>query len=109
MVLITPEKTSVLECTEASQTFSDKPVEGLETMADVYTMALDKQNLSELEQCLAAKMYMNSLPANNMTARVYGISDGRMGKIVRLWTERWEKKGYKQKKWRSTFDTNTNE
>ena len=42
VVLITPEKTSVLECTEASQTFSDKPVEGYANMADVYTMALDK-------------------------------------------------------------------
>ena len=38
-MLITPEKTSVLECTEASQTFSDKPVEGFENMADLFAMA----------------------------------------------------------------------
>ena len=41
VVLITPEKTSVLECTEASQTFSDTPVPGLENVADIYAIAAD--------------------------------------------------------------------
>jgi hypothetical protein len=41
IILITPENTTVLECTEASQTFSDKPLEGLGHFADLYTMALD--------------------------------------------------------------------
>ena len=55
VVLITPEKTSVLECTEASQTFSDKPVEGYDNMADVYTMALDKCSEEVVEQLPHAK------------------------------------------------------
>lgn len=55
VVLITPEKTSVLECTEASQTFSDKPVEGYANMADVYTMALDKCSKEVIEQLPHAK------------------------------------------------------
>ena len=38
VVLVTPEKTSVLECTEASQTFSDKPIEGFERFFDLYLM-----------------------------------------------------------------------
>ena len=41
VMLITPESTCVLECTEASQTFSDKPLEGSKTYADLYTLALD--------------------------------------------------------------------
>ena len=41
VMLITPESTCVLECTEASQTFSDKPLEGSSTYADLYTLALD--------------------------------------------------------------------
>ena len=40
----------MLECTEASQTFSDKPVEGYDNMADVYTMALDKCSEEVVEQ-----------------------------------------------------------
>ena len=50
VILITPEMTSVLECTEASQTFSDAPVAGLERLDDVYTMALDHASQEVREQ-----------------------------------------------------------
>ena len=40
-MLITPERTSVLECTEASQTFSDTPETGLPFYSDLYSLALD--------------------------------------------------------------------
>ena len=43
VLLITPEKTSVLECTEASQTFSDKGIEGYEHLYDLYTMATNEK------------------------------------------------------------------
>lgn len=39
VLLITPEKTSVLECTEASQTFSDQAIPGYDNLYDLYTMA----------------------------------------------------------------------
>ncbi len=45
----------MLECTEASQTFSDKPVEGYESMADVYTMTLDKCSKDVVDQLPKAK------------------------------------------------------
>jgi hypothetical protein len=53
--LITPENTTVLECTEASQTFSDKPLEGLGHFADLYTMALDTCSPEIHEQMGKAK------------------------------------------------------
>ena len=54
-MLITPDATSVLECTEASQTFSDKPLEGFGTYSDFYTMALDTASKEVLEQMAKAK------------------------------------------------------
>ena len=39
VMLVTPETTSVLECTEASQTFSDPPEPGLSHYADLYNLA----------------------------------------------------------------------
>ena len=41
VMLITPERSSVLECTEASQTFSDTPEAGLPFYSDLYSLALD--------------------------------------------------------------------
>ena len=41
VMLITPERSSVLECTEASQTFSDTPETGLPFYSDLYSLALD--------------------------------------------------------------------
>lgn len=55
IILITPENTTVLECTEASQTFSDKPLEGLGHFADLYTMALDTCSNEVLDQMQKAK------------------------------------------------------
>ena len=39
VMLVTPERTSVLECTEASQTFSDTPEPGLSHYADLFNLA----------------------------------------------------------------------
>lgn len=62
VVLVTPEKTSVLECTEASQTFSDKPVEGFENMADIYCMAVDHCSPEVKEQLPKSKaVFVNTV------------------------------------------------
>ena len=55
VMLITPDNTSVLECTEASQTFNDKPLEGSGIYADLYTMALDTCSKEVVEQMDKAK------------------------------------------------------
>ena len=61
-MLITPDATSVLECTEASQTFSDKPLEGFGTYSDFYTMALDTASKEVLEQMAKAKaVFVNTV------------------------------------------------
>eukprot|EP00095_Tigriopus_kingsejongensis_P003535 snap_masked-scaffold106_size358372-processed-gene-1.3 protein:Tk03535 transcript:snap_masked-scaffold106_size358372-processed-gene-1.3-mRNA-1 annotation:"axonemal 84 kda protein" len=62
VVLITPRKTSVLECTEASQTFSDESVPGMGNLADVYTMALDHGSKEVREQLPKAKaVFVNTV------------------------------------------------
>ena len=62
VMLITPESTSVLECTEASQTFSDKPLEGSRTYSDLYTLALDICKEDVHEQMAKAKaVFVNSV------------------------------------------------
>ncbi len=62
VVLITPQKTSVLECTEASQTFSDAPVEGYEHFYDLYLMAGDKCSPEVKEQLGKAKaVFVNTV------------------------------------------------
>ena len=62
VMLITPECTSVLECTEASQTFSDKPLEGSSTYADLYTLALDICKEDVHQQMAKAKaVFVNSV------------------------------------------------
>ena len=61
-MLITPESTSVLECTEASQTFSDKPLEGSKTYSDLYTLALDTCKEDVHQQMAKAKaVFVNSV------------------------------------------------
>ena len=61
-MLITPESTSVLECTEASQTFSDKPLEGSKHYADLYTLALDICKEDVHQQMAKAKaVFVNSV------------------------------------------------
>ena len=62
VMLVTPDNTSVLECTEASQTFSDKPLEGSELYADLYTMALDTCSKEVVEQMDKAKaVFVNTV------------------------------------------------
>lgn len=63
VLLITPEKTSVLECTEASQTFSDKPVEGFESLYDLYTMAKSDLCSKEVREQLpkAKAVFVNTV------------------------------------------------
>ena len=62
VMLITPESTSVLECTEASQTFSDKPLEGSKTYSDLYTLALDTCKEDVHQQMAKAKaVFVNSV------------------------------------------------
>ena len=62
VVLITPENTCVLECTEASQTFSDKPLEGSSIYTDLYSMTLDVAKPEVLEQMTKAKaVFVNSV------------------------------------------------
>ena len=62
VMLITPESTSVLECTEASQTFSDKPLEGSKHYADLYTLALDICKEDVHQQMAKAKaVFVNSV------------------------------------------------
>lgn len=62
VVLVTPQKTSVLECTEASQTFSDEAVPGMGNLADVYTMALDLGSEEVKEQIPKAKaVFVNTV------------------------------------------------
>ena len=41
MILVTSDRTATLECTEASQTFSDKPEENLPFYADLYNLAVN--------------------------------------------------------------------
>ena len=61
-MLITPENTSVLECTEASQTFSDKPLEGSSTYSDLYSLAMDICAPEVHEQMSKAKaVFVNSV------------------------------------------------
>lgn len=61
-MLITPEATSVLECTEASQTFSDKPLEGTSIHSDLYTLALETCTPEVHEQMSKAKaVFVNSV------------------------------------------------
>uniref|UniRef100_A0A0K2TFR8 Cancer susceptibility candidate protein 1 homolog [Apis mellifera] n=1 Tax=Lepeophtheirus salmonis TaxID=72036 RepID=A0A0K2TFR8_LEPSM len=55
VILVTPEKTSVLECTEASQTFNDKPIENFENFPDLYSMILDVAPEPVLKQMEKAK------------------------------------------------------
>lgn len=61
-MLITPEKTSVLECTEASQTFSDVPVPGFENVADLYSMAGNSCSQEVKDQLPKAKaVFVNTV------------------------------------------------
>ena len=61
-MLITPENTCVLECTEASQTFSDKPLEGSSIYTDLYSMTLDVAKPDVVEQMTKAKaVFVNSV------------------------------------------------
>ena len=62
VMLVTPERTSVLECTEASQTFSDTPETGLPFYSDLYNLALDhcsKQVTKQMEQ--ATPIFVDSV------------------------------------------------
>ena len=62
VMLITPENTSVLECTEASQTFNDKPLEGSGIYADLHTMALDTCSKEVVEQMEKGKaIFVNTV------------------------------------------------
>ena len=62
VMLITPENTCVLECTEASQTFSDKPLEGSKIYSDLYSLALDVCKEDVHEQMGKAKaVFLNSV------------------------------------------------
>ena len=62
VMLITPDNTSVLECTEASQTFSDKSLEGSGIYADLYTMALDTCSTEVIQQMDKAKaVFVNTV------------------------------------------------
>ena len=62
VMLITPDNTSVLECTEASQTFSDKPLEGSGSYADLYTMTLDTASPEVIQQMEKAKaVFVNTV------------------------------------------------
>ncbi len=59
---MTPEKTSVLECTEASQTFCPKAVEGFDSLVDLYTMAMDKCSEEVKQQLPKAKaVFVNTV------------------------------------------------
>ena len=61
-MLVTPERTSVLECTEASQTFSDTPEEGLPFYADLYNLALDHCSSKVTHQMgLATPIFVDSV------------------------------------------------
>jgi len=62
VMLITPENTTVLECTEASQTFNDKPLEGSGYYSDLYTMMLDTSTPEVLDQMAKAKpVFVNTV------------------------------------------------
>ena len=53
---------STLECTEASQTFSDKPLEGSKIYSDLYSLTLDTAKPEVLEQMKKAKaVFLNSV------------------------------------------------
>jgi len=54
VMLVTPERTSVLECTEASQAFSDTPEEGLGFYSDLYSLALSHCSSSVTSQMAEA-------------------------------------------------------
>lgn len=71
VVLVTPEKTSVLECTEASQTFSEKPVAGFDNLFDLYTMALDKCSQPVQDQLpLAEAVFVDTVYRFLMASKV---------------------------------------
>jgi hypothetical protein len=49
--------------------------------------------LSSLEQCLATKMFMHSLPNRAVVSRIYGRSNQRLSQVLREWAPRWGKAG----------------